>query len=149
MKTKSASPVAEKLTLEQAIQALLQDKAQDTTWANRPDGSFSVSVPITPTDLKQMASQRARDDRAGSELGKRKTSTRKTIPPPSTNQAADLLTEQMLAHRWHCSTSRLQRWRIDNRGPAYLKIGGKVLQRLADIHEYEAAHVVKTQNKTC
>lgn len=82
MKTKSASPVAEKLTLEQAIQALLQDKAQDTTWANRPDGSFSVSVPITPTDLKQMASQRARDDRAGSELGKGKQVLERQYPLP-------------------------------------------------------------------
>jgi hypothetical protein len=100
-------------------------------------------------DLKQMASLRARDDQAGSQCGQRKTRPRKPIPAPPTNQAADLLTEQMLAHRWHCSTSRLQRWRIDSRGPAYLKIGGKVLHRLADIREYEADHVVKTQNKAC
>jgi hypothetical protein len=148
MKPKNAPPAVEKLTLEQAIKAL-QAKAQNTTWTNRPDGSFSVSVPITPEDLKQMASLRARDDQAGSQWGQRKTRPRKPIPAPPTNQAADLLTEQMLAHRWHCSTSRLQRWRIDSRGPAYLKIGGKVLYRLADIRQYEADHVVKTQIKAC
>ena len=53
--------------------------------------------------------------------------------------------KQMLAQHWHCSTSRLQRWRSLNCGPAYLIIGGKVLYRLEDIRAHEAASLVKTR----
>jgi hypothetical protein len=56
-----------------------------------------------------------------------------------------MLTEQLLAQRWHCSTSHLQRWRVANKGPSYLKIGGKVLYRIEDIRAYEAASLVKTR----
>ena len=58
----------------------------------------------------------------------------------------ELLTEQMLALRWHCSTSRLQRWRAAQKGPAYLKIGGKVLYRLEDLRDYEKAHIVQARS---
>lgn len=57
----------------------------------------------------------------------------------------DLMTEKMLAERWHCSASRLQRWRAANQGPMYLKIGGKVLYRIEDIRGFEAIHVVRTE----
>lgn len=60
----------------------------------------------------------------------------------------DLMTVQMLAQRWHCSASRLQRWRTANTGPTYVKIGGKVLYRQEDVRAYEAAHLVKTEPKT-
>lgn len=54
----------------------------------------------------------------------------------------DLLTEQMLAERWVCSVSRLQRWRSKGEGPPYLKIVGKVLYRLKDIEAYEDASLI-------
>lgn len=57
-------------------------------------------------------------------------------------QPRDLLTEDMLAERWMCSASRLQRWRVDGVGIPYLKIGGRVLYRLVDIQAYEESCLV-------
>ena len=145
METKKAL-LAEMLTLEQATQAL-QTKAHSSTRTDHTDGSFAVSVPITATDMKQMAALRVKLDQADSLLGQRKSNTRKTASPLSIKDP-DLLTEQMLADRWHCSASRLQRWRAANTGPTYLKIGSKVLYRQKDVSAYETAHLVKTEPKT-
>ncbi len=48
-----------------------------------------------------------------------------------------LITEQDLAERWHKSTRTLQRYRADNSGPAWLRIGGNVLYRLSDVMDFE------------
>jgi hypothetical protein len=145
MKTKKAL-LSEKLTLEQAIQTL-QAKAHNSKRKDHTDGSFTVSVPITAMDMKQMAALRVKLNQTDSLLNQRKSTTRKTASPLSIKDP-DLLTEQMLAERWHCSASRLQRWRAANTGPNYLKIGGKVLYRQEDVRAYEAAHLVKTEPKT-
>jgi len=145
MKTKKAL-LAEKLTLEHAIQDL-QNKAHSSTRTDHTDGSFTVSVPITATDMKQMAALRVKLHQTDSLLGQRKSSARKSTSHTGLKDP-DLLTEQMLAERWHCSASRLQRWRAANTGPTYLKIGGKVLYRQEDVRAYESAHLVKTEPKT-
>jgi len=145
MKTKKALLV-EKFALEQAIQTL-QVKAKNTTRIDPTDGSFTVSVPITAMDMKQMAALRVKLNQTDSLLNQRKSTIRKTASPLSIKDP-DLLTEQMLAERWHCSTSRLQRWRAANTGPTYLKIGGKVLYRQEDVRAYEDAHLVKTEPKS-
>jgi hypothetical protein len=49
------------------------------------------------------------------------------------------LTEKMLAARWHCSRSRLQHWRLDAKGPRFVKIGGRVLYALEDVRAFEDA----------
>lgn len=49
------------------------------------------------------------------------------------------LTETMLAARWHCSRSRLQHWRLDAKGPRFVKIGGRVLYALEDVIAFEDA----------
>ncbi len=145
MKTKKAL-LAQKFTLEEAIKAL-EAKKQNTTWTDHTDGSFSVSVPITVADMKQMSALRAELNKTDSLLGQKKSTSRKTSAV-QTIKEPDLLTEQVLAQRWHCSTSRLQRWRAANTGPSYLKIGGKVLYRQEDIRTFEVAHLVKTQPKS-
>lgn len=145
MKTKKAL-LAEKLTLEQAIQAL-QTKAHSSTRTDHTDGSFAVSVPITATDMMQMTALRVKLNQTDSLLGQRKSNTRKTASPLSIKDP-DLLTEQMLAERWHCSASRLQCWRSANTSPTYLKIGGKVLYRQEDVRAYEDAHLEKIEPKT-
>ncbi len=145
MKTKKAL-LAEKLTLEQAIQAL-QTKAHSSTRTDHTDGSFAVSVPITATDMKQMAALRVKLNQTDSLLSQRKSSARKTVSALCIKDP-DFLTEQMLAQRWHCSASRLQRWRAANTGPTYLKIGGKVLYRQEDVLVYETSNLVKTEPTT-
>ena len=43
-----------------------------------------------------------------------------------------------LARRWAMSPRSLERWRWTGVGPRFLKVGGRVVYRLADIEAYEA-----------
>lgn len=47
------------------------------------------------------------------------------------------LTQRDLADRWCKSEATIERYRSDGVGPQYLKIGGKVLYRHADIEQFE------------
>jgi predicted site-specific integrase-resolvase len=47
------------------------------------------------------------------------------------------LNQHDLAKRWSISYRTLERWRWEGIGPAYLKIGGRVVYRLEDIEEFE------------
>jgi DNA-binding transcriptional MerR regulator len=51
----------------------------------------------------------------------------------------DRLRQGEVARRWQLSPRTLERWRWLGLGPAYLKIGGRVVYRLEDILAYEAA----------
>ena len=42
-----------------------------------------------------------------------------------------------LARRWRISPRTLERWRWLREGPRYLKLGGRVLYRVADIEAFE------------
>ncbi len=46
-----------------------------------------------------------------------------------------------LADRWRISHRTLERWRWVGKGPAYLKVGGRVLYRLEDIEAHEQAQL--------
>lgn len=48
------------------------------------------------------------------------------------------LNQTELARRWSVSPRTLERWRWTGEGPAFLKLGGRVAYRLADIEAYEA-----------
>jgi hypothetical protein len=43
-----------------------------------------------------------------------------------------------LARRWKISPRTLERWRWLREGPRYLKLGGRVLYRVADIEEFRS-----------
>ncbi|MFM7008434.1 MAG: hypothetical protein ACKO0Z_03760, partial [Betaproteobacteria bacterium] len=58
------------------------------------------------------------------------------LPPTGITTDSALFTDQMLAARWHCSTSRLQYWRSTDQGLPYLKMLGRVLYRIEDIQAY-------------
>jgi Helix-turn-helix domain len=47
------------------------------------------------------------------------------------------LDQAQLAERWHVSPRTLEQWRWRGTGPRYLKLGGRVLYRLADIEAFE------------
>jgi hypothetical protein len=49
------------------------------------------------------------------------------------------LAQGELAERWRISPRTLERWRWLKIGPCFLKIGGRVAYRLADVVDYEAA----------
>ena len=56
-----------------------------------------------------------------------------------TMERTEHLSEKLLARRWGLSHRTLERWRHDAHGPAYLKVGGRVIYRIEDIEAYEAA----------
>ena len=145
MKTRKAL-LAERLATQQAIQSF-ETRAQSGALMNGPNETLSVSMPITPGELKRLAQLRGKLAASDALLGTKKSRAGRMVDAAVTSLAAtpELLTEQMLALRWHCSTSRLQRWRADQKGPAYLKIGGKVLYRLEDLRDYEKAHMVQAR----
>lgn len=49
------------------------------------------------------------------------------------------LDQQALADRWGLSIRTLERWRHLHQGPAFLKLGGRILYRLEDVEAFEAA----------
>ena len=57
--------------------------------------------------------------------------------PPSSED--DLVHEGKLRKRWRKSPRTLQRWRRSGYGPPYLRIGGSVFYRMADILAFEEA----------
>jgi hypothetical protein len=57
----------------------------------------------------------------------------------------ELLTDAQLAARWQMSRGTLANQRSQGRGPAYLKIAGRVRYRRLDIETYEQAGLVETQ----
>ncbi|HEX3246745.1 MAG TPA: helix-turn-helix domain-containing protein [Chloroflexota bacterium] len=57
-------------------------------------------------------------------------------------EAVDLLTDTQLAARWQLSRGTLANQRSEGRGPAYLKLAGRVRYRLSDIEAYERAGFV-------
>lgn len=146
MKTRKAL-LAERLATQRVIQSI-ESRAQIGALSYGPNGTLSVSVPITPDQIKQLAQLRGKLASLDALLGNQTSRTLRMVDANVTSPTAtpELLTEQMLALRWHCSTSRLQRWRTDDKGPAYLKIGGKVLYRLEDLRDYEKAHIVQSRS---
>jgi len=48
------------------------------------------------------------------------------------------LNQARLANRWQISPRTLERWRWSGEGPAYFKIGGRVVYRLDDVEAYES-----------
>ena len=57
------------------------------------------------------------------------------------------LNQVQLARRWSLSPRTLERWRWLKEGPAFLKIGGRVVYKLEDIEQYEAAQRRVIANK--
>lgn len=51
------------------------------------------------------------------------------------------LNQVQLARRWSLSPRTLERWRWREQGPAYLKVGGRVVYRLEDVEAFERASV--------
>jgi hypothetical protein len=51
------------------------------------------------------------------------------------------LNQVQLSRRWRLSPRTLERWRWLKQGPNYLKVGGRIVYRLADVEAFEAAHL--------
>lgn len=51
--------------------------------------------------------------------------------------ADEFLNQVHLARRWNISPRTLERWRWTGEGPAFVKIGGRVVYRIEDVEAYE------------
>ena len=51
------------------------------------------------------------------------------------------LNQKELARRWGISHRTLERWRYSGQGPAFLKLGGRVLYRLTDVEAFEQSQL--------
>lgn len=51
------------------------------------------------------------------------------------------LNQVELAARWTISHRTLERWRWTGEGPAFIKIGGRVVYRVEDVEAYEATQL--------
>ena len=51
------------------------------------------------------------------------------------------LNQMEVARRWSLSPRTLERWRWIGQGPQFLKVGGRVVYRLADIEAFEAGQL--------
>jgi Helix-turn-helix domain len=74
---------------------------------------------------------------------RKRTSAAREASAPSYDDALpeavhDLLTDAQLAARWQLSRGTLANQRSQGRGPAYLKLAGRVRYRRSDIEAYEA-----------
>lgn len=52
-----------------------------------------------------------------------------------------MLDEKELASRWKVSVRTVRKWRLDGKGPAYLKIEGAVRYRLSDVLAKESQYL--------
>ena len=50
-------------------------------------------------------------------------------------------TQAELAERWRITTRTLDRWRIDERGPTWMRIGTRILYRTKDVLAFEQARM--------
>lgn len=57
------------------------------------------------------------------------------------------LTEKDLAKRWRLSTATLQRWRRDNMGPSYIKMGC-IRYDMKSVEEFENSKKIKQSRST-
>ncbi len=51
--------------------------------------------------------------------------------------ALEHINQVELSRRWRLSPRTLERWRWQGTGPHYLKVGGRIVYRLADVLAYE------------
>ncbi|GIM67986.1 hypothetical protein Pve01_89960 [Planomonospora venezuelensis] len=61
--------------------------------------------------------------------------------------ARRFITPHMLAERWHTTTGSLATMRCRGEGPAYTKLGARVLYDLRSVERYEDGGAVDTLNQ--
>ena len=54
----------------------------------------------------------------------------------------DLLTEQEVSRQLHVSLAALRRWRLERRGPQFIKVGSLVRYRPEELEQWLAAQPV-------
>jgi Helix-turn-helix domain len=98
--------------------------------SERTGGESSRRGQLEPLALGDASRSRASEARGASVVSRDETA------PEAVH---DLLTDAQLAVRWQLSRGTLANQRSQGRGPAYLKLAGRVRYRRSDIEAYEQA----------
>jgi hypothetical protein len=69
-------------------------------------------------------------------------------PSPGAPQPVHHLNQIELSRRWKVSPRTLERWRWLGQGPRFMKLGGRVAYRLADIEAFEAEQLREITPRT-
>lgn len=120
----------------------IKKRAFEETVTDFVDGKIVIRAPMFSREVRALETLIERNQRWVTKPRKKK------VVKSSTTEAttdSTLFTDQMLAARWHCSTSRLQYWRSTDQGLPYLKMLGRVLYRIEDIQAYEQQSMVFPQ----
>lgn len=66
-------------------------------------------------------------------------------PPTTATSSAEFLTVEQLVSRWlgQVTKATLATWRSRGNGPAFVKVGGRVLYRVTDVEAYETKNTRK------
>lgn len=120
----------------------IKKRALEETVTDFVDGKMVSRTPLFSREVRALETLIERNQRWVTKPRKKKV-----VQLPTTDVTTDsvLFTDQMLAARWHCSTSRLQYWRSTDQGLPYMKMLGRVLYRIEDIHAYEQQSMVFPQ----
>ena len=120
----------------------IKKRAFEETVTDFLDGKMISRAPLFSREVRALETLIERNQRWVTKPRKKKA-----VQSPTTGITTDsaLFTDQMLAARWHCSTSRLQYWRSTDQGLPYLKMLGRVLYRIEDIQAYEQQSMVFPQ----
>jgi hypothetical protein len=57
------------------------------------------------------------------------------------------LTAKELARRWNLSFRSLERWRLEGKGPPFMKLNGRCRYRIEDIEAFEQARMRDSLNR--
>jgi predicted site-specific integrase-resolvase len=60
-------------------------------------------------------------------------------------QSKTCFTQKELARRWTLSHRTLERWRSEGKGPAFMRLGGRIIYRLDDVARYERERLCLAQ----
>ncbi|PUE09932.1 hypothetical protein [Limnohabitans sp. T6-20] len=120
----------------------IKNRAREETVTNFVDGKVTTRTPLFSREVQALETLIERNQRWVTKPRKKKAPK---LPPTGITTDSALFTDQMLAARWHCSTSRLQYWRSTDQGLPYLKMLGRVLYRIEDIQAYEQQSIVFPQ----
>ncbi|WP_173975852.1 AlpA family transcriptional regulator [Magnetospirillum sp. LM-5] len=73
----------------------------------------------------------------------------------TTDRPISHINQVQLSRRWGVSPRTLEKWRWRGKGPRFLKLGGKVAYRIADVIAYETERLrsstpaMMLENKDC
>jgi hypothetical protein len=120
----------------------IRTRIKEETVSDFSGGKMTTRFPLFSREVKTLETLIERNQRWVTKPRKKRV-----VKSPTTGIPADsaLFTDQMLAARWHCSTSQLQYWRSTDQGLPYLKMLGRVLYRIEDIQAYEQQSMIFPQ----